>query len=485
MFMISPAPSFSGRGPWLIAITLVAMVPAIIIGVKFMPPEADFSWIFALNLLFAAIGAYPFARYCERTKTRKVHESKTGQVMDITRRDAFCRIAVTHWPYLLLAGSAASAVWALYFTYNPSDADFYTRGDTHIERGEYDQALAVYTEAIRLNPNDAMAFNERAFVYDKKGDYDRAIADSTEAIRLNPKFAKAFNNRGFAYKNKGDYERAIADYTEAIRLNPKLAEAFNNRGIAYDHKEDYQRAIADYTEAIHLNPNYATAFNDRGVAYDSKGDYERAIADYTEAIRLNPKRAETFNDRGVAYRHKGDYEGAIADYTEAIRLNPNYAAAFNNRGLTYNNKGEHNRAIADYTESIRLRPESGVAFRRRGYTHFFRGDFSTAAADLLRANELVNDPYAMVWRFLARGRMGEDGEAELSANAARLKSKDWPYPVIDLWLKRRTPDEVRVAASTPEKKCEAAYYLAEWYLLRGNGTKARASLQDAANDVCS
>ena len=214
MFLAFPAPSSSGRGAWLLAILFLAIIPAVIIDVKFMPPDADFSWGFALTLLFAAIGAYPFARYCERTKTRKVHDSKTGQVMNIMRRDAFCRIAVRHWPYLLLAGSAASAVWALYVTYNPSDADFYNRGDTHIERGEYDQALVVYTEAIRLNPNDAMAFNERAFVYDKKGDYDRAIADSTEAIRLNPKFAKAFNNRGFAYKNKGEYERAIADYTD-------------------------------------------------------------------------------------------------------------------------------------------------------------------------------------------------------------------------------------------------------------------------------
>src|SRR3974377_1722140 len=110
MFMIFPTPSFSGRGAWLIAITVVAMVPAIIISVKFIPPEADFSWTFALVLLFAAIGAYPFARYCERTKTRKVHDPKTGHAMEVMRRDTLCRMAVKHWPYLLLASSAASAV---------------------------------------------------------------------------------------------------------------------------------------------------------------------------------------------------------------------------------------------------------------------------------------------------------------------------------------------------------------------------------------
>ncbi len=33
----------------------------------------------------------------------------------------------------------------------------------------------------------------------------------TEAIRLNPKYANAYNNRGLAYWRKGENDRAIAD----------------------------------------------------------------------------------------------------------------------------------------------------------------------------------------------------------------------------------------------------------------------------------
>ena len=58
--------------------------------------------------------------------------------------------------------------------------------------------------------------------YAKKGDYDKAIADYTEAIRLDPKNAEAYCNRGHAYEEKGDYDKAIADCTEAIRLDPKV-----------------------------------------------------------------------------------------------------------------------------------------------------------------------------------------------------------------------------------------------------------------------
>ena len=64
----------------------------------------------------------------------------------------------------------------------------------------------------------------------EKGDFDKAIADYTQAIRLDPKDAEAHFGRGCSYSKKGDHDKAIADFTDAIRLNPKHADAYHNRG---------------------------------------------------------------------------------------------------------------------------------------------------------------------------------------------------------------------------------------------------------------
>ncbi|GHV49664.1 hypothetical protein AGMMS49579_02340 [Spirochaetia bacterium] len=132
------------------------------------------------------------------------------------------------------------------------------------------------------------------------GDYDRAIADYTQAIKLDPKDATAYNNRGYAYYNKNDYDRAFADYTQAIKLDPKDATAYNNRGYIYLSKNDYDRAIADYTEVIRLAPNYAWAYNNRGYAYYNKNDYDRAIADYEAALQINPNFTLARNNLQIA-----------------------------------------------------------------------------------------------------------------------------------------------------------------------------------------
>jgi Flp pilus assembly protein TadD len=61
-----------------------------------------------------------------------------------------------------------------------------------------------------------------------KDDLDQAIADFTEAIRLDAKSAAVRYARALAWNTNGDRERAVADLTEAVRLapdNPQIAAA--------------------------------------------------------------------------------------------------------------------------------------------------------------------------------------------------------------------------------------------------------------------
>jgi tetratricopeptide (TPR) repeat protein len=262
-----------------------------------------------------------------------------------------------------------------------------SQGTTDTNAGDHDRAIAAYSEAIRLDPNNAVAFTARGVGYMRKGDNDRAIADYNEALRLNPTFALAFANRGVAFSKKGDNDRAIADSNEAIQLNPTYSPVFVTRGIAYGKKGDNDRAIEDFNEAIRLDPKNALAFSNRGIAYLNKGDNDRSIVDLSEVIRLDPKNAIAFNNRGIGYLRKGDYDQAIADCNEALRLTPTLAPVFSTRGDAYSKKGDYDRAIADYNEAIRLNPEDALAFCKRGSAKLKINDQS-GNADIAKAKQL-------------------------------------------------------------------------------------------------
>ncbi|MCH8196992.1 MAG: tetratricopeptide repeat protein [Proteobacteria bacterium] len=136
--------------------------------------------------------------------------------------------------------------------------------------------------------NLSILLYDRGNAYGRKRQYDRAIQDYTEAIRLKPDYARAFNNRGLSYGRKRQYDRAIRDFTEAIRLRPDYTSAYYKRGLAYGRKRQYDRAIQDYTEAIRLKPNYASAYGGRGYAKVQLGKRDKAIADFRKAIELRP-----------------------------------------------------------------------------------------------------------------------------------------------------------------------------------------------------
>jgi tetratricopeptide (TPR) repeat protein/serine/threonine protein kinase len=246
-------------------------------------------------------------------------------------------------------------------------------GRAHNEKGEYDRAVKVLDEAIRIDPTYATAYNNRGNAYFGKNDFASAISDFSEAIRLNPTDAVVYRNRGEAYHETATYDRAIADFGQAIKLDPKDARAYYGRGAAYYSKQDYDLAIADFDNAIRLDPKYVSAHNVRGNSFDARKDYPRAIADYTQAIKLKPGDAVLYRNRGDTYVKMEKFDLAIADSDEAIRLDPKFALAYNDRGNAYEAKKEYDRAIAARSQAIQLMPQNALFRRNRGETYFRAG----------------------------------------------------------------------------------------------------------------
>jgi hypothetical protein len=86
----------------------------------------------------------------------------------------------------------------------------------------------------------------------KTGRYQEAIVELTEAIRIAPDFALAFNARGFALVMLHDWTRAIADLDQAIRLNPSYGDAYHIRAIARKSIGDVAGAAADLKRSQQL-----------------------------------------------------------------------------------------------------------------------------------------------------------------------------------------------------------------------------------------
>ena len=226
---------------------------------------------------------------------------------------------------------------------------------------DFQNGIEQYSEAIRLNPEDAIAYTNRGIAKDALKRFEDAIADFNEAICIDPKNYKAYNGRGSSKAALGRYEEAIADYDAAIRINPVYAKAYSNRGADKVALGRHAEAIADYNEAIRINPGLAEAYSNRGSANVCVGQIEESISDYDRALRINPGFVEAYFSRGDAKANLGRFAEAIADYDEAIRIRPGIAEVYLNRGLAKKFLQQDAAATDDFKQARDLALEQGNA----------------------------------------------------------------------------------------------------------------------------
>jgi len=120
---------------------------------------------------------------------------------------------------------------------------------------------ALIQSGQESNEGLAVAFYNRGVSYFDKDMLDQAIADYTEAIALNPNDSSAYYNRGIAYRHKGNIDQAISDYTSAIAIEPDHAHAYYNRAGLYESRDQRDLAIADYRQSLRYEPGDADSIN--------------------------------------------------------------------------------------------------------------------------------------------------------------------------------------------------------------------------------
>ena len=151
-------------------------------------------------------------------------------------------------------------------------------------------------------------------------DYHSAIADYTEAIKINPQNENAYSSRGNAKHNHQDYKGAIVDYNMVIELDPKNQWIYQSRGYSEVELKDYQGAISDFSKAIEINPRFDNNWTQRGMVKYELQDYRGAIQDYTVAIGMNPKEGATYYYRGNAKIMLGQKDSGCLDLSKAGEL---------------------------------------------------------------------------------------------------------------------------------------------------------------------
>ncbi len=161
------------------------------------------------------------------------------------------------------------------------------QGSLLLQQQRFDDALAKFKEAERLQPGNATIHNMIGVCHLQQKDYPTAIAAFERALELVPSFTDARNNRGAAYLHTMQYQLAQVDFGAVLADStyPHRWEAYYNQGMAFLGQNQVAAAEEHFRRAaLAVNP-VPDAFLRLAEIAESSGRSEAAV-DLLEEARL-------------------------------------------------------------------------------------------------------------------------------------------------------------------------------------------------------
>jgi tetratricopeptide (TPR) repeat protein/Tol biopolymer transport system component len=198
------------------------------------------------------------------------------------------------------------------------------------EKGQYQAAIAEWSELAALNPDDARIHNNLGTSLARIGRFAEAIQQYERALELNPQYYAIHNSLGAALIATGQPDEAIAHFQKALEVYPEAADLHNNLGRALAMKERLDEAMAEFQKAAEIDPQSAEARNNAGRVLASKGRLEDAIPYFQKAVEIDPDYVEAQQFLGAAlYYARGQMQEALAHWRAALRVQPDFLPALN------------------------------------------------------------------------------------------------------------------------------------------------------------
>ncbi|HEY6353462.1 MAG TPA: tetratricopeptide repeat protein [Burkholderiaceae bacterium] len=118
---------------------------------------------------------------------------------------------------------ASAAMWQIWSRSGERAIDLlFNRGVEQMQAGEFDAALATFSEIVRRKPAFAEGWNKRATVLFLMGENERSLRDCDEVLVRNPNHFGALSGAGQIHLKLGNTERALEYFERALKINPGL-----------------------------------------------------------------------------------------------------------------------------------------------------------------------------------------------------------------------------------------------------------------------
>jgi tetratricopeptide (TPR) repeat protein len=177
-------------------------------------------------------------------------------------------------------------------------------GLTWLQVQYWKNSVTLFEHDLKVTAGNYVAHNNLGLALDERGDTQDAIRHYQEAIRIYPDFAYAYISSGISAYHHGKIQDAISYYQKGLSLDPTLSRAHFELGNIYFLTHQTGSAIVQYAKAIQLRPKYVEAVTNLAIALLVTGKKKESLELFNEALRINPDFAKAKDYRARFFPQK-------------------------------------------------------------------------------------------------------------------------------------------------------------------------------------
>ena len=215
--------------------------------------------------------------------------------------------------------------------YNNIGNHLRSTGDTIKAIEHYDIALSLSRQYSRntsdIKEGESKILANLGSAQREQGDIHTAEREYSEALRLNPKNALALQGTGLIFMQVGKDIMAVIYYEKAIEANPLLVTPYVNLGSVYVQRGDYDKAIEVLEQGLEINPFFPQAHFNLSSAYKKSGRNRESLESLERAVKIEPRFVAARINLGIAYAERKKIDMAIEQFTEVLKHDPGNARA--------------------------------------------------------------------------------------------------------------------------------------------------------------
>ena len=202
-------------------------------------------------------------------------------------------------------------------------------GQADNSRAEINKAISNYEEALKIEPNEDVIFEELSDLYIAVGRLQDAIDKAQEILKQNPNNLGARRMLAHVYMqsisngrnglNEEALKQAQAQYEKIVAQDPKDAESWVMLGRVNGFLHNTPEAEKSFNKALEVDPSSEDALVGLAELYGQMGDSKRAAEKLKSAAEKSPN-ARTLYALGRADEEIDDYKAAAEAFERALQL---------------------------------------------------------------------------------------------------------------------------------------------------------------------